>query len=103
MGNVKGKNGRYRSVYLHRVLTGYKRVGFRDGNSLNLTRENLFKDTKARNCHRQGPCRTNTLPYKGVTETTTVQKRFVAQLQNGKVKKQAYCYTLEEAAHTYDK
>lgn len=78
------ENGRRFEVLMHRFILGLDRhdgriVDHANGNRLDNRKCNLRLCTKAQNGWNQGPQKTNTTGYKGVSRTPN--DRFVAQIR----------------------
>lgn len=102
-------DGRRRTVYLHRVLTGAgpgEEVDHEDGDSLNNRRGNLRLCTRSQNASNRGPTRAagRTSRFKGVSRYSKSQDRpWRAKIGFGRAYRWLGNYaTEEEAARAYN-
>lgn len=103
----RDESGKRRQVPLHRFIVGAKHgdpvlVDHESRDTLDNRRKNLRVCNKAQNGHNQGPQRTNTSGYKGVTRTSSGS--WMAQIRcNGKRIHIGSFRSREVAAHEYNK
>lgn len=78
------RDGRYWTVFMHSMLTGYERTDHIDHDGLNNQRHNLRKATAGQNSHNSRPHVGAASPYKGVSWNSAKRKWTVQIYKEGK-------------------
>lgn len=95
-------DGRMTTIYMHTLITGYRRTDHVNGDGLDNRRANLREATASQNRANQGPQRGSTSRFKGVTWDKQTG-RWRAQIAwEGTNRHLGRYRTEEEAAGAYD-
>ena len=99
-------NGKFTTVYMHRVLLGAEKgqqVDHKDGNTLNNTRANIrICDQSQNQCNRSAPPKQNTSGYIGVSWYNRYQKWQASVAWRGRLHFIGYFDDPVEAARARD-
>jgi hypothetical protein len=97
------KKGKRKTIYMHRLITGFKTTDHINRNSLDNRRANLRECTVAQNAHNRVKQKNNTSGYKGVYFHKLENKWMSAIISNGKRIHLGYFSQKKEANEAYKK